>query len=100
MDPCPPAPRFRRRRPRRGAGAGERRDARVLQLRERRMGATVARGGDMGRAQDLIVLASTSPQRSAILTQLQIPFRVVAPTYEETPGGDPLEHAIGKARSV
>jgi septum formation protein len=25
---------------------------------------------------------------------------VVAPDYEETPGGDPLEHAAGKARSV
>ena len=49
---------------------------------------------------DLIVLASTSPQRSAILTQLRIPFEVVPPAYEETPGGDPLEHAAGKARSV
>ncbi|HWE80095.1 MAG TPA: Maf family protein, partial [Gaiellaceae bacterium] len=46
------------------------------------------------------VLASTSPQRSAILTQLGIRFDVVAPDYEETPGGDPLEHAAGKARSV
>lgn len=25
---------------------------------------------------------------------------MVAPDYEETPGGDPLEHAAGKARSV
>jgi len=47
-----------------------------------------------------IVLASTSPQRSAILTQLGVPFEVVAPEYEESPGGDPLEHAAGKARSV
>jgi septum formation protein len=47
-----------------------------------------------------IVLASTSPQRSAILTQLRIPFEPVAPDYEEAPGGDPLEHAAGKARSV
>jgi septum formation protein len=47
-----------------------------------------------------IVLASTSPQRSTILTQLGIPFEVVAPAYEEAPGGDPLEHAAGKARSV
>ena len=47
-----------------------------------------------------LVLASTSPQRRAILEQLRIPFDVVAPPYEETPGGDPLEHAAGKARSV
>ncbi len=47
-----------------------------------------------------LVLASTSPQRRAILEQLRIPFEVVPPAYEETPGGDPLEHAVGKARSV
>jgi len=47
-----------------------------------------------------LVLASTSPQRRAILTQLAIPFEVVAPVYEEEPGGDPVEHAAGKARSV
>jgi septum formation protein len=48
----------------------------------------------------LIVLASTSPQRRLILEQLRIPFEVVAPAYEEEPGGDPIEHAAGKARSV
>jgi septum formation protein len=48
----------------------------------------------------MIVLASTSPQRRLILEQLRIPFEVVAPDYEEEPGGDPLEHAAGKARSV
>jgi septum formation protein len=53
-----------------------------------------------------LLLASTSPQRKAILEQLHIPFDVVAPRYEEeTPaGGDALqvvrEHARGKARSV
>lgn len=47
----------------------------------------------------MIVLASTSPQRPAILEQLRIPFRVAVPTYEEA-GDDPVEHAIGKARSV
>lgn len=46
-----------------------------------------------------ILLASTSPQRRAILTQLGLPFDVVAPDYEEL-GDDPLEHAVGKARSV
>ncbi len=47
-----------------------------------------------------IVLASTSPQRPEILTQLGIPFEVVAPAYDEEPGTGPLEHAAGKARSV
>ena len=47
----------------------------------------------------MIVLASTSPQRRAILEQLRIPFRVEAPSYEEI-GDDPVEHAVGKARSV
>jgi septum formation protein len=46
-----------------------------------------------------LLLASTSPQRRAILEQLGLPFEVVAPAYEEL-GDDPLEHAIGKARSV
>lgn len=53
-----------------------------------------------------LVLASTSPQRRAILEQLRIPFDVVAPEYEEhdPPDADPVElvraHAEGKARSV
>jgi septum formation protein len=47
----------------------------------------------------VIVLASTSPQRRAILEQLGIPFRVVPPAYEEV-GDDPVEHAVQKARSV
>ena len=46
-----------------------------------------------------IVLASVSPQRRAILDQLNIPFVVVPPEYEER-GDDPLELAAGKARSV
>ena len=53
-----------------------------------------------------LLLASTSPQRKAILEQLHIPFDVVAPDYEEEtpPDADPLQvvrdHARGKARSV
>jgi septum formation protein len=53
-----------------------------------------------------LLLASTSPQRRAILEQLGIPFDVVAPVYEEhdPPGADAHElvqvHARGKARSV
>jgi septum formation protein len=46
-----------------------------------------------------LLLASTSPQRPAILSQLGIPFEVVAPDYDEL-GDDPLEHAAGKARSI
>ena len=53
-----------------------------------------------------LLLASTSPQRRAILEQLGIPFDVVAPRYEEhdPPDADPRElvraHAREKARSV
>jgi septum formation protein len=46
-----------------------------------------------------LLLASTSPQRRAILEQLGIPFELVEPRYEER-GDDPVEHAVGKARSV
>ena len=46
-----------------------------------------------------IILASRSPQRRAILEQLDIPFVVVPPKYEEH-GDDPLELAAGKARSI
>jgi septum formation protein len=53
-----------------------------------------------------LLLASTSPQRRAILEQLGIPFDVVAPRYEEhdPPEADAeqlvCEHALAKARSV
>jgi septum formation protein len=53
-----------------------------------------------------LLLASTSPQRRAILGQLGIPFDVVAPHYDEQPaqGVDPVElvreHARAKAVSV
>jgi septum formation protein len=55
---------------------------------------------------DPILLASTSPQRRAILDQLGIPFDVLAPDYVEhdPPEADAVElvreHALGKARSV
>jgi septum formation protein len=60
----------------------------------------------LGRAQDRLILASTSPQRRAILEQLAIPFEVVAPDYveDDPPNADAVElvrrHADGKARSV
>jgi septum formation protein len=53
-----------------------------------------------------LVLASTSPQRPAILTQLGIPFELAEPLYAEhdPPDADPVElvekHAAGKARSI
>jgi septum formation protein len=54
-----------------------------------------------------LILASTSPQRRAILQQLGLPFEVVPPRYLEEghePGSDPREiverNALGKARSV
>jgi septum formation protein len=46
-----------------------------------------------------IVLASVSPQRRAILEQLDVPFVVVPPRFEEV-GDDPVANAAGKARSV
>lgn len=64
--------------------------------------------GGVARADDrrVLVLASTSPQRRAILAQMGIPFRVVPPPYEEDDGlmAEPVAmvraHAEGKARSV
>ena len=52
-----------------------------------------------------LLLASTSPQRCAILEQLGLEFDVVAPAYDEHDDGlAPVEavrvHALGKARSV
>jgi septum formation protein len=60
----------------------------------------------VGGAQEHLILASTSPQRRAILEQLRIPFDAVAPHYVEhdPPDVDPAElvrtHAQGKAASV
>ena len=60
----------------------------------------------MGRPQARLTLASTSPQRRAILEQLAIPFEAIAPVYveDDPPDADPEElvrrHAEGKARSV
>lgn len=59
-----------------------------------------------GGAATPLLLASTSPQRRAILSQLGIPFDVAHPRYDEhdAPGADPIElvraHALGKARSL
>lgn len=51
-----------------------------------------------------ILLASGSPQRSAILDQLGLPFRVVVPDVDERDMGDPsplaLENANRKADAV
>jgi len=76
--------------------------------------AALAVGGDLGRPEGRvsappappILLASTSPQRRAILEQLGIPFDLARPSYEEDdrPDADAVEltrtHAAGKARSV
>jgi len=66
----------------------------------------VAGRGDLGGTEARLTLASTSPQRRAILEQLAIPFEVVAPDYveDDPPDADAVElvrrHADGKARSV
>jgi septum formation protein len=74
------------------------------------MVARVAGRGDLGREEARVsgslVLASTSPQRRAILEQLRLAYTPVAPDYVEhdPPDADPVElvcnHAEGKARSV
>ena len=69
------------------------------------MGPEVAGGGPLGSAQDRLTLASSSPQRRAILEQLRIPFEVVGPSYvEHDLGLEPPKlvcaHAEGKARSM
>jgi septum formation protein len=52
----------------------------------------------------MLTLASRSPQRRAILTQLGIDFEVVVPDVEELEDGDPremvVENALRKARAV
>jgi septum formation protein len=52
----------------------------------------------------VLVLASRSPRRRAILEQLGIPFRAVAPDVEELEEGPPaelvVENALRKARAV
>jgi septum formation protein len=64
------------------------------------VGEALARRGDLAAPPaPPLILASVSPQRRAILEQLDIPFVVVPPKYEER-GSDPLELAAGKARSV
>jgi septum formation protein len=51
-----------------------------------------------------LTLASRSPQRRAILTQLGVEFTVVVPDVEELEEGDPremvVENALRKARAV
>jgi septum formation protein len=52
----------------------------------------------------MLTLASRSPQRRAILTQLGIEFEVVIPDADELEEGDPremvIENAVRKARAV
>src|SRR5204863_7067118 len=87
---------------------------RALRPLHGRVGRALAGRGDVEGAEGSVsappaaplLLASTSPQRRAILEQLGLPFDVVAPRYEEhdPPDADPVElvrrHAQGKARSV
>jgi septum formation protein len=55
-------------------------------------------------AAEPLILASSSPRRRAILTQLGVPFRVAAPEVEELTEGDPRElvvqNALLKLRAV
>ena len=76
--------RLRGRAADRAPGARRRRDASVLRTTSPPSGRASGRARRSGRSQARVsatplVLASTSPQRRAILTQLRIPFEVVAP---------------------
>jgi septum formation protein len=57
-----------------------------------------------GRGSEPLILASSSPRRSAILEQLGIDFRVAAPEVEELTQGEPrelvLQNALLKLRAV
>jgi septum formation protein len=75
-----------------------------LRLAERR-GVERPQGVKRTRQASPLRLASTSPQRRAILEQLRIPFDVVPPDYvEDDPSTSTVDialvHAEGKARSV
>lgn len=52
----------------------------------------------------MLILASRSPQRRAILAQIGVPFKVVESAVEEIENGDPaavvVENALLKARAV
>src|SRR5262249_17387894 len=90
------------RAPPRAPGPGGGPHGRVLRVRLGRLGEALAVRGDLGGAKGrmTLLLASTSPQRRAILTQLRIPFEAVTPDFVEAPGTGPAERAVGKARSV
>ena len=51
-----------------------------------------------------LILASSSPRRQAILTQLGVPFRVQAPEVDELTEGEPralvVQNALLKLRAV
>ena len=66
---------------------------------------TTSSSDPAGRPAPLLVLASRSPQRSAILAQLGVPFRVAPSRHDEAVvDGDPVktvvDNALGKAREV
>ena len=76
--------RVRRRAPRRALRARRGRRPRVLRHHDRRLGAEVAERGSVGGAQARLTLASTSPQRRAILEQLASRSRSSRPTTSST----------------
>ena len=66
---------------------------------------TTSSSDGAGLAVPLLVLASRSPQRSAILAQLGVPFRVAPSRHDEAvvardPVATVVDNALGKAREV
>ena len=116
LDRRPARERVRGRAARRAPGAGRRRDARRTTTTSRPSGRSKWPAEEIWVGAEArvsvppappLLLASTSPQRPAILEQLRIPFDVVAPDYEEDdpPDADPLERrtharqgAVGRRR--
>ena len=96
VDRPPPRSGIRGRAPGRAVRARRCRDARVLRHGDGRLGAQVAERRPVGGAQDRLILASTSPQRRAILEQLRIPFEVVPPDVRR---GGSARRRPGRARA-
>jgi septum formation protein len=68
------------------------------------VGAVSGSGSDARSSEGILVLASASPQRRAILEQLGVAFTVVPADVEELAGGEPgglvRHNALLKARAV
>jgi septum formation protein len=76
----------------------------VIRSQEEEHSSPPREGSSRGAARLALVLASSSPQRRAILERLEVPFTVRPSGVRELEGGDPgevaVENALRKARAV